>query len=353
MEPESEPEPEPLSLGVIGFGGRGESVAEAASGAENVALEAICDLDPDRVEAAGEAFAVDTYRDVAELLDRDDIEAVAVITRASGHAPLSVRAMEAGKHVLCTKPLAANVAEATRMVATARRTGREGVVDFQNRFRPCYWTLKDVAAGLDPLQVLVTNQRSMFHERYLQPGYAYGIMDSVSHRIDLANWLVDHTPTAVSASLRYETFSPEEAIDTVDLRIDYTDGRSATVLASMGGGGLEEICQVVGREGNAQRVAENEVEVREIAFSEALGEGKDRQRVGEPRVESRAPPGEPAPTTAMVEAFARRVRGDSDTGIATFEDGLDALLVARAALRSHETGDRVRLSDLREEISAV
>jgi predicted dehydrogenase len=341
---------DPLSLGVIGFGGRGESVATAAADAENVALEAICDVDPDRVEAAGAAFPVDTYREADALLDRDGLEAVAVITRVSGHAPLSVRAMEAGNHVLCTKPLAANVAEATRMVATARRTDSVGVVDFQNRFRPCYWTLNGIAADLDPLQVLITNQRSMFHERYIRPGYAYGLMDSVSHRIDLANWLVDRTPTAVSASLRYETFAPGEAIDAVDLRIEYTGGRTANLLASMGGSGLDEVCQVVGREGNAQRVDEATVEVREIAFSEEFGEGKARQRVRDPRLESASPPGDPeAPTTAMVEAFARRVRGDPDPGIATFEDGLDALLVAKAAVRSHETGDRITLGELREE----
>jgi predicted dehydrogenase len=319
--------------------------------ASQIELRSICDLDEQRLQKARRTHDVDTYTSTERLLDRDGIEAVAVITPAASHAEVSIRAMEAGKHVLCTKPLASSVVEAAQMVAAARRTGCKGAVDFQNRFRPCYWAMKDASEQLDPVQVFLTNQRSILRDQYLQPGYAYGILDSAAHRIDLVNWLVGHTPTAVSGSLRYATFTPEEAIDVMTVDIEYTDGRMGSVTASMGGSGLREVCQVVGKSGNAQRISEEEVAVREVSFSEEDRAQKDRQRVSEPRTVDADLPGE-SPTTAMMDGFAEYIRGGaSNPGIATFEDGWDALLVAKGAVESHEKGEKIHLADLREELS--
>jgi len=343
---------EPVPTGLIGFGGRGSQIATDIVEAPTLELAAVADLREDRRSAAEAEFGVDTYPEAAGMLDRDDIEAAFVITRAEGHAPLSVQALEAGKHVLCTKPMAENVADAQEMVDAANRTGLTAAVEFQNRYGSRYWTMKGVADELNPVQAVVTNHRGLFKQRYLRPGYAYGILDSVAHRIDLANWLVGHTPTSVSGTVRYRTYSPEETIDAITIQIEYTDDRTAEVVGSMGGSGMENVCHIIGTEGNAHKDGDA-IDVNEVEFAEKAGENKGRQQVENRQVPITEPPVGTG-TAGLYENFGRYVRGEvGDRNIPTFEDGLDSLLIAKAAVESHEKGERVHLADLRSENSTV
>lgn len=344
---------EPVPTGLIGFGGRGSQIANDIVDAETLAFEAVADLREDRLAEAEEEFDVDTYTEAATMLARDDIEAVFVITRVGGHAPLSIQALEAGKHVLCTKPMAENVADAQQMVDAARRTGLKAAIEFQNRYRPFFWTMKDVAADLDPIQAVVTNHRGFFKQRYLRPGYAYGILDSAAHRIDLANWLVGATPTSVSGTVRYGTYSPAEAIDAINIQIEYTGGRTAEVVASMGGRGMENVSHVIGTEGNAHRDGD-EIDVNEVSYAP---EGGVRLTPGQTTENRRVPIEEPPVGTGaagLYEDFGRYVRGEvDDRNVPTFQDGLDSLLIAKAAVESDEKSERVHLADLRSESSSV
>lgn len=343
-----------LPMGLVGFGGRGETVAASLDAAPGVDFRAVADLREDRLAVAADAHDVDTYSDANAMFERDDIAAVMVATRADVHARVSIAAMEAGNHVLCEKPLAETVADAREMVAAAARTGQRSAVHFQSRYDPFYWTLSDLAADLDPLQMLLTYQRGIFAEHHLRPGYAFGVLDGAIHEIDLANWIVGRTPTAVSATLNYGTYSPEEAIDAATVQIEYTDGEVATVQSSMGGAGIENACHLVGEHGNAQRTGPDALRVTDVAY-----EGGD-QRTDSRTVEFRHPPGfqrDPSPEAsgrgvALKEAFVGHVRGE-DTGIATFADGLEALLVAKAAVVSEETGRTIHLTDIREERPTV
>jgi predicted dehydrogenase len=345
---------DPVRIGLVGLGARGESTARCLAAESSVDFRAAADLMTERRQTAREEFGVETYADATEMFTDADIEAVVVVTRASSHAPMATAAMKAGNHVLCEKPLAETVADGREMAAAARRTGQVGAVNFQQRFDPLHWTLRGTAADLDPLQVLLTYQRGMFRDRYLRPGYAYGILDGAIHRIDRANDLVGRTPRAVSATLDYGSFSGAEAVDASTIQIEYADDRAATVQASMGGEGLDAVCQVVGTLGNVQQSGD--------ALTVNDGETDDegvRSGTSTRRVDLTPPPGDEAPADvaqedmALKRAFAARVRGGAGGALASFEDGLDALLVAKAAVRSHERGETVYLSDLREEQSSV
>jgi len=84
----------------------------------------VCDLDADRAaRVVGDARGVDVETSLERLLSRDDVDAVAVATPANTHRAIAMAALEAGKHVLVEKPLAASVTEATEMVAAARDRG--------------------------------------------------------------------------------------------------------------------------------------------------------------------------------------------------------------------------------------
>jgi len=124
--------------------------------------------------------------------------------------------------------------------------------------------------------MLLTYQRGIFADHHLRPGYAFGVLDGAIHEIDLANWIVGRSPTAVSATLNYGTYSPNETIDAATIRIEYTDGEAATVQSSMGGSGIENVCHLVGEHGNAQRAGPDTVTVTDVSYEG----GDERQRTG-------------------------------------------------------------------------
>ena len=92
-------------------------------------MSVVCGRDSARVaDAAGKLGWADTETDWRRLLERDDIDLIDICTPGDTHAEIAIAALEAGKHVLCEKPLANTVAEAQEMVAAAERAAQHGVV---------------------------------------------------------------------------------------------------------------------------------------------------------------------------------------------------------------------------------
>src|SRR5690606_32704925 len=82
------------------------------------------------------------------LLADDEIDAVSVALPNAMHAPVAIAAMEAGKHVLCEKPMAMSVREAEEMAEVARRTGRTFMMHFNFRFTDeVRWLQRYIAGG--------------------------------------------------------------------------------------------------------------------------------------------------------------------------------------------------------------
>lgn len=129
-----------LKIGIIGCGGiaNGKHMPALArvSGAEMVAF---CDIKPEKAREAAEKYGAAgarVYSDYKELLKDGSIDVVHVCTPNKSHADISIDSLEAGKHVMCEKPMAKTAADARRMVETAKRTGKKLTIGYQNRFRP-------------------------------------------------------------------------------------------------------------------------------------------------------------------------------------------------------------------------
>jgi len=115
-----------ISVGFIGCGGISGFHFPWALGSPEIDVVAVCDVDTERRLAAKERVGggcVD-YGDFRDLLDRDDIDAVFVLTPDHWHTLISIAACEAGKDVYCEKPLTLTVEEAWKLVAAVRRYGR-------------------------------------------------------------------------------------------------------------------------------------------------------------------------------------------------------------------------------------
>ncbi|MCC6445377.1 MAG: Gfo/Idh/MocA family oxidoreductase [Armatimonadetes bacterium] len=94
---------------------------------------AICEKDPERAAQARQDFpGAAVYEDLDEMLEREDIDLVSVVTSHNTHARLAVQCLQAGKHTVVEKPLCLNTAEADAMIRAAREAGKT-LATFHNR----------------------------------------------------------------------------------------------------------------------------------------------------------------------------------------------------------------------------
>ena len=124
-----------IRFAIVGTGmgyGRARRVTETPG----ARLVAVCTLDEERGRKAAEEFGCAVVRDLDELLRRDDIDVVGIMTPSGLHCEHAIRAMKAGKHVYTTKPMDIRVERCDEAIRTARETGRLLCVDFDSRYVP-------------------------------------------------------------------------------------------------------------------------------------------------------------------------------------------------------------------------
>ncbi len=126
-----------LRIGIIGCGGiaNGKHMP-ALKVQKDVQMVAFCDIIPERAEKAAKEFGTPdakTYTDYKELLKDETIDIVHVCTPNREHSFMTVDALEAGKHVMCEKPMAKTYAEGKEMLEAAKRTGKKLTIGYQGR----------------------------------------------------------------------------------------------------------------------------------------------------------------------------------------------------------------------------
>ena len=136
-----------IMIGVIGNGGISGEHLNAYAKNPDVEIRALCDINEERLNRRGDQFGVDPARrftDVNEMLAAcPELDAVSVCTWNSAHAPCTIAALNAGKHVLCEKPMAMNVEEAKAMQGAAEKAGKLLMIGFVRRFGNDCAVLKD------------------------------------------------------------------------------------------------------------------------------------------------------------------------------------------------------------------
>ena len=137
-----------IRTAVLGYGRSGSTMhAGAIEGCDAYEMAAVCDIDPERRQQAAERFGCATYEDYHEMLGSEELDLVCVITRSDQHADMTCDCLEAGTNVLVTKPWAANAAEAERMVATEKATGKKLLPWLPARWGCDLRRLKELVAG--------------------------------------------------------------------------------------------------------------------------------------------------------------------------------------------------------------
>jgi len=138
-----------MRFGLIGCGWAGSLRAAAIARLPGFRLVAVADTDLGRARRLAASHDAAAESDWRALVGRGDLDALVVATPPSLHAEIGVRALEAGQHVLCEKPLARTPAECRQMLAAAERSGRVLATGFNYRFYPAIAKAREiVAAGL-------------------------------------------------------------------------------------------------------------------------------------------------------------------------------------------------------------
>lgn len=128
---------EKIKIGIIGCGGiaNGKHMPSLKT-LDNAEMVAFCDIIRERAEKAAEEYGVEgakVYTDYKELLQDKSIDVVHVCTPNRSHSFITVDSLEAGKHVMCEKPMAKTYSEAQKMLEAAKRTGKKLTIGYQNR----------------------------------------------------------------------------------------------------------------------------------------------------------------------------------------------------------------------------
>jgi len=130
-------------FGIVGCGVIAPTHAEAIRRLENAELRAVCDLDENAAKRAAAEFGADWYTDLAEMLKRDDIDVVNILTPSGLHAKLGIQCADAGKHVICTKPIDITLENIDALIEAGERNGVKIAATHQNRSYPLYEKIKD------------------------------------------------------------------------------------------------------------------------------------------------------------------------------------------------------------------
>lgn len=230
-----------IGYAVVGLG-VGKSHADAAAHSKHGKLVAVCDLLPEKLQAAAEKYpGIQTYESFEEMLKNPEIEIVSIALPSAMHAEFAVRAMEAGKNVLVEKPLDITPEAAQKIEDARLRTGRKAGVVHQNRNNVCMKPMKDaIDSGRIGKLILGTFEVKWYRD---QPYYDNGgwrgtwamdgggsLMNQAVHTVDLMQWLMGDVES-VSSTMGIYSHKIETEDMTVSL-VRFKNGAAATFVST-------------------------------------------------------------------------------------------------------------------------
>ncbi|NLF19084.1 MAG: Gfo/Idh/MocA family oxidoreductase [Lentisphaerae bacterium] len=194
-----------MKVGLCGYGNMGRMHAQLVGKHDGVTLVAVADVQADMRARAEKDLGVKTYESGEALIDARVADVVFVCAPTYLHAPLSIRALNAGAHVFTEKPMGLTARECDAMIAAARRQGRHLAVGQVLRFWPEYSYLKQAIdsgrfGALQSLSMTRVGGVSIGFERWFLDEKRGGmqIFDRHIHDTDLTLWLLG-MPDAVQS----------------------------------------------------------------------------------------------------------------------------------------------------------
>lgn len=321
-----------LKVAVIGAGGIGKTHVRHYNAHPKAELKAVCDLDKARADEAAAMGGVKAYYSVEELLAGEELDAVSVATagveNGSHHFEPTMQVLEAGKHVLCEKPISNNIEHARQMVRSAREKNLFLGINLNHRFTPAAARLKELQnAGeigditLINMALWINNPNESspwFHIRALHP-HSIDVMRFFGGEIARVQCFMHKGPgreiwSNLSLNVQFESGAVGHLTGSYDASMLHPIER-CEVGGSKGRGIIENVferLEFLPRESREKIVIENGIMGGMGGFNDTF---KNR-----------------------IDKWVEQINAGDDVLIASGEEGLAAQEVIEAAIRSHQNG---------------
>ena len=311
-----------LGAAVIGTGFWGKNHTRVYGELDSTELVAVCDVNRERAKAIADQFGVKAYTSSSRMLKNEAIEVVSVCTWSTKLAKEALKALNAGKHVLVEKPMATNTKQAEKLLAVAEKNGLHLTVGFLMRFIPGLQHIREAVENkkLGELVCATAKRVSQWPERIGDVGV---VKDTAIHDIDVMRYVSGEDPISVYAktgSMRHRKFE-----DYAQIMLTYEDGKSAFIESNWITPYKTRILTVTGSEA----IMRLDYVTQELWIEDA-----------KENLQARFPWKEPL--KLELQHFADCVL-EKKKPVVTGVDGLKALKIAEAALRSSAKNKAIKL----------
>lgn len=340
-----------IRLGLIGCGGQGGYLSEAAAVSGRCELIACADLDAERARSFATQFGYAEWSaNAAEMLDDADVEAVIVATSHDQLHPAAHQVLRAGKHALVEKPMALSAEACRELVAAARECDLRLMVGYTLRFLPERLEMRrllEAGAVGEVTHVLagqlIGSMGGWLAERERGGGPLFYVG---SHALDFLLWMAGEPVESVHAEINRP--DPESVETDASISLRFEGGVLGQLLTSQRMGGRYGWCDVIGTAGRLRAEWESDELYVE---SRALPEYANPTRVTVPQTahHPNLPPEASARLSgfryvrswaAEITEFANAIREGRDPSVSG-EDAVRALEIIDAAFESERTGGPV------------
>jgi len=327
-----------VRFAILGAGRIGQVHARAVAATDGVTLVAIADPFEEAARKVADQYGCD-IRTIEEIRESDDVDAVAICTPTDTHADLIEQFARAGKAVFCEKPVDLDVERVKDCLKVVEAENATLMVGFQRRFDPDFMALKkaidDGVIGDVEMVTLISRDPGAPPADYIKR--SGGIFrDMTIHDFDVARWLLGEEVTFVQAAASVLTDPAIKELrdyDSVNVILMTASGKQCTINNTRRATyGYDQRIEVHGSKGSVS--AENH---RESRIEIANGAGYTR-----PPLLNFFMSRYTAAYANEIASFVDAVANGTQT-VTTGFDGLKALELADAALRSAETGQAVVL----------
>ena len=310
-----------LGIGVIGTGFWGKNHVRIYKEMDGVELKAISDINEANAKTLGEKYGVDWYTDNEKLLERKDIDAISICTPTIFHAEHALQAIGHGKHLLIEKPISKTPDEGKAIIKASEKKGVHIMVGFIERFNPAVQRLKGMVhdKAIGEVVLIEAKRVGRWPERIGDIGV---VKDTAIHDLDIIRYILEETPDTVYA--RVGSFR-HKLEDNAEILLGFPSKRTGFVEANWLTPHKTRTLLVTGSE----KIVNIDYITQELTI-----EGLDEViRTQGKWVE---------PLALELRHFVESIKNDREPSV-TALDGLKALEMADAALKSGETGQIIRL----------
>ncbi|MEM6318759.1 MAG: Gfo/Idh/MocA family oxidoreductase [Bacteroidota bacterium] len=241
-------------------------------------LQAVCDVDFTKAEALANEYGAKAYQQIEDLLSKEkEVDVVAICTPNGLHAQHSIKALNAGFHVLCEKPMAINVHDCGEMIKAAEKANKRLFVIKQNRFNPPVAKIKELIDE-GKLGKLYSVQLSCFWNRnfdYYKNSWkgtkeldGGTLFTQFSHFVDLLYWLIGDVKTVQAIRANFGHQGIAEFDDCGVVALEFYNGALGTINYTVNsyGKNMEGSLTIFGEKGTVKIGGQylNELEYQNI-----------------------------------------------------------------------------------------